>query len=117
MLEHIRRPDSITPELAAAFEPVIKLAMRNPSVALRIVFRKSNGSIRTMDVAFDENLKSAFASNLTASREAGNEARRDTNAARRNLVVRERIKGEDGAYHFQWRTIPLNRILSVSPMM
>ena len=116
MLEHIRRPESINPALADAFQSVVKLAMTNPGIAMRIVFRKSDGSIRTMDVAFDEHMKDAFSPSLTQAQADGNANRRATNASRRNLVVRERIK-ENGEYRFQWRTIPLERIMSVSPCL
>ena len=116
MLEHIRRPETINPALADAFQAVVKLAMTNPGIAMRVVFRKSDGSIRTMDVAFDEHMKDAFSPSLTQAQADGNANRKATNASRRNLVVRERIR-ENGEYRFQWRTIPLERILSVSPCL
>lgn len=114
MLEHIRRPSENDSALADAFRAVIKLAKVNPSVALRVVFRKADGSIRTMDVAYDENIASAFSDN--ADKEA-NALRRQTNEARHNLVVRERYTDDAGNRCFRWRTIPLSRILSVSPML
>ena len=114
MLEHIRRPAELDASLAEAFKAVVKLARTNRSIALRIVFRKSDGSIRTMDVAFDENIGDAFSTNLTDAQKDGNAERKATNEARKNLVVRERIR-VNGEYAFQWRTVPLARILSVSP--
>lgn len=117
MLEHIRRPETLNTQLADAFKAVVALARTNPQIALRIVFRKADGTVRTMDVAYDEHMSEAFADNVSATREAGNEERRATNTSRRNLVVRERLRDDNGNYVFQWRTIPLTRIMSVSPML
>ena len=111
---HIRRPDENSRPLVEGFKAIITNATRNANTnALRVVFRKKDGTIRTMDVAFDPNLLDAFKGTrpeATAKREA-------TNEARGNLPVRERVKNADGTIEFRWRTIPLTRVMSVSPCL
>ena len=111
-MEHIRRPEANNQNLVAAFRAVVQAVQKTPGTALRIVFRKKDNSIRTMDVAFDDNLAEAFAEETPS---VATERRKVTNEARGNLAVRERIRDEGGNYTFQWRTIPLARVLSVSP--
>lgn len=105
---HIRRKDENSPILVEGFKTILKDAMHTEGNTMRVVFRKKDGSIRTMDVAFDPNLLE-----MVKGTGKGAEARAATNEARGNLVVRERLA--DGT--FQWRTIGLKRVLSISPCL
>ena len=104
---HIRRPTELSPTAIAGFKGILKETMHG-GTAMRVVFRKKDGTIRTMDVAFDPNLLEAV-----KGTGKGTEARAATNEARGNLVVRERLA--DG--NFQWRTIGLKKVLSISPCL
>lgn len=103
---HIRRPGENSPTLVEGFKTILKDAMHTQGNTMRVVFRKRDGSIRTMDVAFDADILAAV-----KGTGKGTEARAATNERRGNLVVRERLA--DG--RFQWRTIALKRVLSLSP--
>ena len=110
---HIRRKDENSPAVVEGFKAIIKNAMHTEGNTMRVVFRKKDGSIRTMDVAFDPNLLEAV-----KGTGKGSEKRAETNERRGNLVVRERVKNaETRLTEFQWRTIPLKRVLSISPCL
>lgn len=115
MNAHIRRNDTVSTPLTEGFKQLIEMvrAGQTPE-ALRIVFRKRDNSVRTMDVAYDVKMIDA----MNGGRAEAVAQRRETNEARGNIVVRERLKDPDtGAISFQWRTIPLTRIMSVSPCL
>ena len=110
---HIRRPGENSKALMEGFKTILKEVKKGAVTdALRVVFRKRDGSIRTMDVAFDPKMLDTLKGGGK-----GAEKRAETNERRGNLVVRERIKDEAGAVAFRWRTIPLSRVLSLSPCL
>ncbi len=103
--------------ICACFKAAIEAAKRTPGAALRITFRKADDTIREMDIAYDPNMLQA----ISGTRPEATAKRAATNEARRNIVVRERLLGfnADGKpeYTFQWRTIPIRRILDVKPIL
>lgn len=110
---HIRRPGENSRTLVEGFKAILKDAMHTQGNAMRVVFRKKDGSIRTMDVAFDADILEAV-----KGTGKGAEKRAETNERRGNLVVRERVKDPTtGELTFRWRTIPLSRVLSLSPCL
>lgn len=110
---HIRRPGENSRTLVEGFKSILKDAMHTEGNTMRVVFRKRNGEIRTMDVAFDAEMLAAI-----KGTGKGSEKRAETNERRGNLVVRERIKDPTtGELTFRWRTIPLSRVLSLSPCL
>ena len=98
------------PLIISAFKAAITTVRSNPGATLKVVFIKRDGSVREMMVSHDAHMKDAIKGTGNSVAESKRAA---TNEVRGNLVVRELLP--DGS--FQWRTIPLSRVLSISPVL